>query len=105
MNDIGVVEYSRDTVNKRIIADWYYMKEGEKISGTGIVKGVPTDGYTGDYIVTYYDRNGKELSGFNLKITKTETCYELTWISGGKIIYYGLSMEKNGRLYAGWRSR
>ncbi|MDD5362407.1 MAG: hypothetical protein PHN88_09765 [Ignavibacteria bacterium] len=103
MNDIGIVEYSKDTEKNCILADWYYIKDSKKIIGTGIAKGESTGGYEGEYIVTYYNRAGDELSKFNLKISKNENYYELTWISNGETVYYGAGMERNGKLYAGWR--
>lgn len=104
MEDIGVVEYSWDSDKSRILAEWHYFKEGRIASCTGIATGDSINGFEGGYIVTYYNMAGKELSKFNLSIVRDGNCFRLTWVSEGKTVYTGAGIEKNGRLYAGWRS-
>lgn len=105
MDDIGIVEYTMDADNNRIIADWHYLKDGKMVAGTGIASGESIDGFNGEYIVTYFNLAGKELSKFNLSISGNGNCFELKWASGGKTVYSGVGIERNGKLYAGWRSR
>lgn len=103
MDDIGVVEYSRDSEKNCLIADWHYLKDGKIAAGTGIATGESTGGFAGEYIVMYYNLAGKELSKFNLSIVKNGECFALKWSKEGKAVYGGAGIERNGRLYAGWR--
>lgn len=104
MNDIGIVEYSKDMVKNCITADWSYIKDNNKVSGTGIAIGELGEGFEGDYIVTYFNQKGIKSSSYNLKITKNQNHYELKWIDDGEVKFFGVGMEINNKLYAGWRS-
>jgi hypothetical protein len=104
MNDIGVVEYSKDMDNNCIRAYWFYQKGGKWSMGTGIAVGDLGDTYEGDYIVTYYDRKGIELSKYNLRITRSREFYELLWTVEGCIKFIGAGMEKDNKLFVGWKS-
>jgi hypothetical protein len=104
MNDIGVVEYSKDIAKNCILAKWFYVKNNKTRFGTGIAIGKLSDNYEGEYIVTYYNQNGAESSKFNLCITKKQDHYELKWLADGKIEFLGIGMERGNKLFAGWRS-
>jgi hypothetical protein len=104
MNDIGIVEYSKDADKNCILANWFYMKNGKKIFGTGIAVGEVSNNYEGEYLVTYYNQNGVELSKYNLIIIQSQNHYELKWIANGQVEYIGVGMEKDNKLFAGWRS-
>ena len=103
MNDIGIVEYTKDLDQKCIHAYWFYQKDGRTSTGTGKTVGELGDTYEGDYIVTYYNQNGIELTSYNLKIIKNQEFYELQWLDNGDIKFTGIGMEKNNKLYAGWK--
>lgn len=104
MNDIGIVEYSKDETNNRITAEWFYLKENKKVTGTGIATGKLGDSFEGEYFITYYNHAGIASSSYNLVITKDQNHYELKWITDGVVKYFGVGMEINNKLYAGWRS-
>jgi hypothetical protein len=104
MNDIGVVEYSKDTDKKCIHANWFYIKNGKKVIGTGIATGELSNNFQGEYFVTYYSQSGVELSKYNLIITECQDHYELKWIANGQVEYFGVGIEKDNKLFAGWRS-
>ena len=59
--DIGFVQFEKREKNI-IEAVWYYLKNGEKISGTGIVKDVFDNTFVGNLRVTYYDIECSETS-------------------------------------------
>jgi len=68
MNDIGFVQYSKSNTNNRIEAKWHFLENGNKISGTGKVRGNIENNYSGDFHVTYYNNEGQETSNFQLLI-------------------------------------
>ena len=103
MSDIGVVQYSKNTNNNIIDAKWHYLKNGEKKSGTGIVKGKFDKTFAGDFQVTYYNQEGIETTNFQLKIEIEGEQYHLKWIKDGNIEYFGIGIEYNNILFAGWR--
>jgi hypothetical protein len=104
MNDVGIVEYSRDTEKNCLRAIWFYSKNGKKEIGTGIAIGELGTSFEGDYLVTYYNQSGVETSKYNLIITKSQNHYELKWSANGQVEYFGIGIEKDKKLYAGWRS-
>jgi len=104
LNDIGVVEYSKDTTNNRILAKWFYQIEDKSVNGTGIATGELRKDFSGTYLVTYYNQIGVELSKYTLEIINKQNCYVLKWLSDGQIKFVGIGMEKENKLYAGWRS-
>lgn len=103
MNDIGVVEYSKDLERKCIYAKWYYVNEGKKSEGTGIAIGNLTGNYEGEFKITYYNRDNVKLQSYDLVITKTGDCYELEWFANGVKKFFGIGFEYEGKLFAGWR--
>ena len=103
MNDIGFVQYSKNKKKNIIEAVWYYLNNNEKISGTGIAKGVFDNTFEGNFLVTYYDNNGSETSNFELKIKFEAEYYHLKWIKDGNIEYFGIGVECDNKLFAGWR--
>ncbi len=104
MNDIGVVEYSKDTINNRILAKWFYLKEDKNVNGTGIAIGELGKDFSGHFHVTYYNQNGVELSKYALEIVSKQSYYLLKWLSEGQIKFIGIGIEKEDKLYAGWKS-
>ncbi len=104
MNNIGCVVYSKTT--KNLNAFWFYSNNNKVISGTGI--GVRTDEgniesrFDGQYNITYFDEDGTELSTLKLIISFKSGYYDLKWIKDDKISYYGLGLEIDNKLSAGW---
>lgn len=103
MNDIGFVQYSKSNTDNIIEARWHYLKNGLKISGTGIVRGKIDENYSGDFHVTYYNIDGQETSNFQLKINFEADHYQLKWIKDGNVEYIGIGVEYDNILFAGWR--
>jgi hypothetical protein len=104
MSDVGIVEYSKDKDNNCIRANWFYLKDNEKVFGTGIAEGKMSESFEGEYCVTYFNRQGVESSRYSLRIVKNQDHYDLQWISDGQIKYYGIGIENDNKLFAGWRS-
>ena len=103
MNDIGFVQYSKNTNKKIIEATWFYLMNREKISGTGIVKGKFDNTFAGDFNVKYYNKEGVETSNYKLIITLEENQYQLKWITNDIVEYFGIGIEYDNKLFAGWR--
>lgn len=103
MNDIGFVQYSKSNTSNLMEAKWHYLKNGSKISGTGIVRGKIDNNYSGDFHVTYYNNEGLETSNFQLIINVETDHYFLKWIKDGNIEYIGIGVEYDNILFAGWR--
>lgn len=103
MNDIGFVQYSKNKNENIIKATWFYLENGVKISGTGVVQGKFDKTFKGDFHVTYYDIEGSETADFQLKIEFEADHYHLKWIKDGNIQYFGIGVEYDDKLFAGWR--
>jgi len=103
MNDVGVVEYSKDTLKKCINAKWYSNVDGKTSSGTGIAVGELNDDYAGEFTVTYYNPEKTKSISYKLVITKSIDYYDLEWFSDKGKEYFGIGFEYEGKLYAGYR--
>lgn len=70
MIDIGVVYYRITPTGKTIDATWYTSRLDKKETGRGIAKGDTSNGFPGDYMITYFYPDGSEAGTFDLKIEK-----------------------------------
>lgn len=102
MNDIGFVQYSKNT-SQGMDARWHYWKDGAVKSGTGIVKGKLGSSFTGDFQVTYFDHHGIETSSFQLRIYNEGDHYIIEWLTNGIVEYIGTGILLDNILFAGWR--
>lgn len=103
MNDIGVVEYSKNTEKNCITAKWFFLNDGRKVFCTGAATGELKENYNGEYIVIYDLPDGSKSKPYNLIITKAVNHYELEWYSNGVKEYFGVGFEYDGKLFAGYR--
>jgi hypothetical protein len=103
MNDIGCVQYTRNWEHDSLDAIWFYRKDS-CVSGTGIAKGHIGEGFEGEYEVTYFSRDGIELSKLKLVVARTFDHYELKWLVGDEVKFVGIGMQVKDTLYAGWRA-
>ncbi len=103
MIDIGIVHYRINTTGNEIDAVWYSSRLGRKETGKGIAKGDTSNGFPGDYKITYFDPDNNNTGTFDLKIIKSDAVYELYWSLDGKVLFVGVGIETSDGLSAGWR--
>jgi hypothetical protein len=101
VEDIGVVIYSKGEEPGTLTAKWHHKCSG---SGTGKATGGPVGGFPGTYKIIYFDLNGRQLSGFDLKIEQQGDHFDLTWLSNGLVRFRGIGMLALEGLAAGWQS-
>jgi hypothetical protein len=102
MIDIGIVHYRIKNENE-INAIWYSSRLDKKATGKGIAKGDTSNGFPGEYKITYFDPDGNYAGTFDLKITKSGPVHELYWSSDGEVLFVGVGIEISDGLSAGWR--
>ncbi len=102
MKDIGCVEYEK-TEAGIMTARWFYLRDGETLSGTGAASGGPTAGFAGEYEITYYDGDQKKMAHYQLSISGESGFFKLEWKSGGQTEYWGIGIQDSNKLYASWR--
>jgi hypothetical protein len=76
MIDIGIVHYRIKNENE-IDAVWYSSRLGKKEIGKGIAIGDTSNGFPGEYEITYFDPDGNNTGTFDLKIIKSGLVHEL----------------------------
>lgn len=103
MKDIGVVYYQINLSENRIDAIWYTSRLDAKAIGTGIALGDISNGFPGDYTITYFDPDGSITGPFKMKIVKKKDIYELSWFINNELLFYGVGIETPNGLAAGWR--
>ncbi len=103
MIDIGIVYYQIKPTENEIEAVWYSSRLDKKEMGKGIARGDTSDGFPGEYVITYYNPDGSESGTFDLKIEKCDAIYELSWRKKGQVLFVGVGIETPGGLSAGWR--
>ena len=101
--DIGIVHYRIKPAGNEIDAVWYSSRLGIKETGKGIAKGDTSNGFPGEYVVTYFNPDGSESGIFDLKIEKTGLIYELSWSKKEEVLFVGVGIETSDGLAAGWR--
>ena len=103
MADIGIVHYRIRPSGNAIDATWYTSRWTEKEIGTGLAVGDASGGFPGEYVVTYYYPDGRELGMFDLKIVKTGPVYDLSWSKNGKLLFLGVGIDTSDGMAAGFR--
>ena len=103
MIDIGIVHYRIRQTENEIDAIWYSSRLDKKEIGKGIAKGDTSNGFPGEYVITYFNPDGSDSGTFDLKIEKTDLVYELTWSNEGEVLFVGVGIETSDGLAAGWR--
>ena len=103
MIDIGVVYYRIKSTGKGIDAIWYSSRLDKKEIGRGIAKGDTSNGFPGNYVITYFNPDGNESGIFDLKIVKTGPIYDLSWSKDGELLFIGVGIETSDGMAAGWR--
>jgi hypothetical protein len=101
MIDIGIVYYRIRPTGNIIDASWYTSRLEKKETGKGIAKGDTSNGFPGDYIVTYFYPDGSEARTFDLKITKTGPVYDLSYSRNGKLFFLGVGIDTSDGMAAG----
>ena len=100
MVDLGVVRYRVNMAHDGLDATWYYSDMNTETPGTGIAKGDVSDGFSGNFVVTYYMPDGSDAGTFELLISQNGCIYYLTWKQEGKVKYSGIGLEDAGGLSA-----
>lgn len=103
MIDIGVGYYRKTSTRNAFDATWYSSRLDRKEIGRGIVKGDTSNGFPGNYIVTYFYPDGSEAGTFDLKIEKTGSIYDLSWSRDGELLYIGVGIETSDGMAIGYR--
>ena len=103
MLDIGVVYYRIRPEGDIIDAIWHSTRQPEKLTGTGIAHGDTSNGFPGDYSITYFDPNRSETAKFHLKIVQDGPTYKLSYIQNGEVLLMGVGIETADGLAAGYR--
>lgn len=103
MMDIGVVYYRIGAAPNTIDAIWYTSRLEKKETGRGIAIGETSNGFPGEYVVTYYFPDGSEAGTFDLKIEKTGPVYDLSYRKNGELLFIGVGIETPEGLAAGYR--
>ena len=103
MIDIGIVHYRIKSVENEIEAIWYSSRLDKKETGKGVAKGDTSNGFPGEYVISYFNPDGSESGTFDLKIKKTDSIYDLTWSKEGEVLFVGVGIKTPDGLVAGWR--
>ncbi len=103
MLDIGVGYYSINTTDNVIDAIWYTSRMEKKEAGTGIAKGDTSNGFPGNYIVTYFDPDGSESGTFDLQINKSGPVYDLSYSKNDELVFIGVGIETPDGMAIGYR--
>jgi len=103
MIDIGIVYYRMGRAENTIDATWYTSRLDKKEIGKGIARGDTSNGFLGDYVVTYFYPDGSEAGTFDLKIRKTGPVYDLSYSRDGKLLFLGVGIDTSDGMAAGYR--
>ncbi|MEM7116687.1 MAG: hypothetical protein AAF614_29905 [Chloroflexota bacterium] len=103
MLDIGIVHYQMRAGGGVIDARWHSTRLGTKEVGTGVAQGDTSNGFAGDYVITYFDPDGTTSGTFDLKIEKNGAVYDLSYSQHGQALLLGVGMETADGLAAGYR--
>jgi len=76
-----------------ILPDWTKKKPEKDTS----------NGFPGEYKITYFDPDGNDTGTFDLKIIKSGLVHELFWSLDGEVIFVGVGIETSDGFSAGWR--
>jgi len=103
MIDIGIVYYRIKSTGNALDATWHTSRSYKKETGSGIAKGDTSNGFPGNYIVTYIYPCGREAGTFDLKIEKNGPIYDLSYHKDGELLFVGVGIETSDGLTAGFR--
>ena len=103
MLDIGIVYYQMNTSGSGLGAVWYSTRSATKEPGTGVATGDTSNGFAGDYSITYYYPDGSESGTFDLKIEQTGETFALSYSQNGQVLLRGVGLETSDGLAAGYR--
>ena len=103
MIDIGVVYYRIRPTGNIIDATWYTSRLDTKETGRGVAKGDTSNGFPGNYVVTYFYPDGSEAGTFDLKIEKRGPIYDLSYSKNAELLFVGVGIETSDGLAAGYR--
>ncbi len=103
MIDIGVVYYRIKSTGNAIDGTWYTSRLDKKETGSGIAKGDTSNGFPGNYIVTFFNPDGSDSGTFDLKIEKTGPIYDLSYREDGELRFLAVGIETTDGLAAGFR--
>ena len=103
MIDIWIVHYHINSTGNEIDAVWYSSRLDKKETGKGVAKGDTSNGFSGEYKITYFDPDGNDTGTFDLNIIKNNMVYELYWRLDGELLFVGVGIETSDGLSAGWR--
>jgi len=103
MLDIGVAYYRIKTGGNVVEAIWYTTRQNKKKLGTGIAKGDTSNGFPGNYTITYFNADGNETGTYDLEIEKTGAIYDLFYRKDGKLLFVGVGIETSDGMAVGWR--
>ena len=103
MIDIGVVYYRIRPTGGEIEAIWYTTRLSDKACGTGLAKGDTSNGFPGEYEITYYAPDGTISAELELTIEKTGDVYELSYLKDGELLLAGVGIETPDGLVGGYR--
>ena len=103
MLDIGIVTYKIRPEGNIIDAVWYSTRYDSGKAGTGIATGDTSNGFPGEYAITYYEPDGSVSGTFNLKIEANGDAFNLSYILNGEVLLRGIGLETSNGLAAGYR--
>ena len=103
MLDIGIVTYQIRPAGNIIDARWYSTRAPTAEVGTGIAIGDTSNGFVGDFTITYYFPDGSEVGTFDLKIERLGETYALSYSQNGRVLLTGVGLETSDGLAAGYR--
>jgi hypothetical protein len=101
MVDIGVAFYRWQSPG--CLQATHASRPGEEGVGTGIATGDPSEGYDGDYRITYVNPDGAVAGTWDLTIDRAGEVYLLSWRKEGRVTHHGVGIETPGGLSVGWR--
>jgi len=99
MTNIGFVYYTKGDQTGSLDASWCHKKLG---SGTGRATGGPQTGYAGEYVIDYFDSNGKFEVRMDLTIAENADVYDVTWKINGITACVGIGKQLANGIAIGW---
>ena len=100
--NVGSVVYNKTRSPGTLIARWNY---GNRFGGPGLATGGPAEGFEGDFHVRYFNDDGSFSDEYDLKIVKTGSSFDVSWLVRGVVQARGVGMlvEEGNALAVGWR--
>ena len=101
--DIGVVYYRIRPSGGEMEATWYSTRYPDEKCGTGLAKGDTSNGFPGEYRITYFFADGTLSAELDLRIEKSGDIYSLAYLENGETLLAGVGFETPEGLVAGYR--